>query len=292
MTDTLPKLPARERSTHKGDYGHAVVVAGSTGFTGAAALTSEGALRSGAGLVTLTCPAGVWAVLASKLTEVMVRSVGPEGAREWSVAAASAVEDFIGRLLARGPKGRVVLAIGPGMGREKEPALCARRLAGSLEVPLVLDADGAVAFAGCVTKLAERRAPTVLTPHPGEAARLVGEFDGRDDLARREAALRLSREARAVVLLKGHRTLVTDGEKVEVNETGNPGMASGGVGDVLTGVVAGLLAAGLKAFDAARLGAYVHGLAGDMAAEEVGETSLTAGDVLRSLPAAIMKQQG
>jgi NAD(P)H-hydrate epimerase len=248
-------------------------------------MTAEAAVRAGAGLVSLAVPDGVWAVVASQVFEVMTRPVGPAGAREWSVAAASGVEDFAAGLA--GQRG-VVCAMGPGMGREREPALCARRLARSLEMPLVLDADGIVAFEGQVAELARRAAPTVILPHPGEAARLVGSFDGRDDGQRRDAAHRLAGQARSVVVLKGHRTVVTDGERFEVNGTGNPGMATGGTGDVLTGVVAGLLAQGMGAFEAARLGAHLHGLAGDIAAESVGEVSLTAGDVLRSLPAAIL----
>ncbi len=175
------------------------------------------------------------------------------------------------------------------MGRGREPAYCVRTLVGALDLPLVLDADGIVAFEGETEEIVKRGAPTVLTPHPGEAARLVGKFDGRDDEARLAAARKLAEKAGAVVVLKGHRTVVAGDGRVEINETGNPGMATGGVGDVLTGVIAGLLAIGLAPFDAARLGAHVHGLAGDIAADEVGEVSLSAGDVLRNLSAAFKR---
>ena len=282
MAPALPRLPERAPATNKGDYGHVFVAAGSVGMTGAAAMTAEAVLRSGAGLVTLLCPAGAWAPLALGLREVMVRPVGAEGAGEWSIAAAEEVRRFVSRAAGR----RTTVAVGPGMGRESGAGAAARKLALELEYPLVLDADGLNAFEGRAKDIAARAQPTVLTPHPGEAARLVGEFDGRDDRARREAAVKLARVSRGIVILKGHGSVVTDGDRVEINETGNPGMATGGAGDVLTGVVAALLAGGLLPFDAARLGAHVHGLAGDLAAAEIGETSLVAGDILSFLAAA------
>lgn len=274
----LPTIPKRKPATHKGDYGHVLVVAGSVGMTGAASLAAEAALRSGAGLVTLACPWGTWQVLASQLREVMVRPVGPKDAACWTPQAAPEIEG-----LARSHAS--VLAMGPGMGRSKETGELITKLA-SLELPLVLDADGLVAFEGKTEGLSKRLAPTVLTPHPGEAARLIGGFDGRDDDARRRAAIELSEKTRAIVVLKGHRTVITDGKQVEVNTTGNPGMATGGAGDVLTGIIAGLIAVGLQPFDAARLGAYVHGLAGDLGAADLGQVSLVAGDILRYLPRA------
>jgi NAD(P)H-hydrate epimerase len=284
VTAALPTIPKRDAAAHKGDYGHVIVAAGSVGMTGAAALASDAAVRSGAGLVTLLCPRGTWGVLATQLREVMVRPVGTEGASGWMSGFASEVEEFVRGVTARG--GKAVLAVGPGMGRSQGPAHCAKRLAEAVDLPLVLDADGIVAFEGETDELAKRAAATVLTPHPGEAARLVGDFDGRDDEARRGAAEEIAEKADAVVVLKGHRTVVAGNGRVEVNETGNPGMATGGTGDVLTGVIAGLLAIGLPPFDAARLGAHVHGLAGDIAAQEVGCLPLAAGDVLRCLPAA------
>jgi NAD(P)H-hydrate epimerase len=281
---SLPKLPERSRDTNKGDFGSVFVVAGSVGMTGAAALTAEAAARSGAGLVFGLCPEATWGVLAAQLREVLVRPVGPEGAGGWCPRAAVDVMRFVAQTGGRG----IAVAMGPGMGREPGAAECVRELAAALDHPLVLDADGLNAFEGRAEELASRTAPTILTPHPGEAYRLAGKFDGRDNAERRDAALGLARTCAATVVLKGHRTVITDGERTETNETGNPGMATGGSGDVLTGVIAGLAAAGMDAFDAARLGAHVHGLAGDLAAEEVGETSLLAGDILRHLPAAFM----
>ena len=295
MAGVVPRLPARRPATHKGDYGHVLVAAGSVGMTGAASLAAEAAMRSGAGLVTLACPAKAWPVLASQLREVMVRPVGPEHSGSWTLQAAAEVEELAGSLAAASAansiSGRTVLAVGPGMGRSDEALAAARRLAAVKGLPLVLDADGLVAFEGRAEELARRGAPTILTPHPGEAARLVGAFDGRDDDARRTAAIALARAAKAIVVLKGHRTVITDGERVELNRTGNPGMATGGAGDVLTGIIAGLLATGLEPFDAAHLGAHVHGFAGDLAAIDVGQTSLVAGDILSYLPKAFCKHQ-
>jgi hydroxyethylthiazole kinase-like uncharacterized protein yjeF len=285
----LPPLPSRSPDSNKSDYGSVFVVAGSVGMTGAAGLTAEAAARAGAGLVFLLCPEAIWGVLATQLREVMVRPVGPEGARGWTPSAAVDVSEFIEHLRgAPEDDRRIAVAMGPGMSRAPGSAECARTLALGLAHPLVLDADGLNAFEGRAEELATRTAPTILTPHPGEAYRLAGKFDPRNNDARRDAAVGLARATGAIVILKGHRTIITDGERSETNETGNPGMATGGSGDVLTGVITGLVAVGMDAFDAARLGTHVHGLAGDIAARKVGETSLIAGDVLRHLSAAFM----
>jgi len=280
MPDDIPRLPPRDVATHKGDYGHVVVVAGSVGMTGAAALTTLAALRSGAGLVTLLCPDGAWSALASRLLEAMVKPVGKEGARGWDGAAARGAAEFIAGVA------KPVVAIGPGMGRSTAVAACVRTVFASVTAPVVVDADGLVAFANDPEALRREGPPVVLTPHPGEAARLVGPFEGKDDEQRARAARSLAERTRAVVILKGHRSVVTDGTRLVRNETGNPGMATGGSGDVLTGVTASLLAAGLGPFDAARLAAHVHGAAGDIAASQLGQASLIAGDIVRALPEA------
>ncbi len=285
----LPQLPPRSPDSNKGDYGSVFVVAGSVGMTGAASLTAKAVARAGAGLVFLLCPEATWPVLAAQFREVMVRPVGPEGARGWTPAATADVTEFIEHMRGgREDNRRIAVAMGPGMSRAPGSAACARTLALGLAHSLVLDADGLNAFEGRAGELAARSNPTILTPHPGEAYRLAGKFDPRNNEARRDAAVGLARATGAIVVLKGHRTIITDGERTETNETGNPGMATGGSGDVLTGVIAGLVASGMDAFNAARLGAHVHGLAGDIAARKVGETSLIAGDVLRHLSAAFM----
>lgn len=273
-------LPERSPETHKGDYGHVLIVAGSPGKGGAAILAARAAVRSGAGLVTAAVPEPLAAVVDLGSIESMTLALPAGGSGQ---IAASAVE----RVLAAA-EGKSVLALGPGLGQDEETARAVRRIACEVALPLVLDADGINAFAGCAADLAGRGEETVLTPHPGELARLLGvpTTEVQDD--RLAAARRAAAETEAVVVLKGHRTLVaTTGGEVHVNPTGNPGMASGGTGDVLTGLIAGLLAQGLGALDAARLGVYLHGLAGDLAAARTGETALAAGDLVSSLPAAL-----
>lgn len=265
-------LPEREPGTHKGDYGHVLLVAGSPGKAGAAILAARAAVRSGAGLVTAAVPESILNVVDLGSIESMTLPLSSlDGVLE-------AVE------------GKSVLAMGPGLGQEEKTAEAIRRIAGEVALPLVLDADGINAFAGRAADLAGRSAETVLTPHPGELGRLLGISTSEVQEDRIAAARRASVEAEAVVVLKGHRTLVaTPGGEVHVNPTGNPGMASGGTGDVLTGLIAGLLAQGLGALDAARLGVYLHGLAGDLAAARTGEAALAAGDLLTYLPAAFQE---
>jgi hydroxyethylthiazole kinase-like uncharacterized protein yjeF len=193
-------------------------------------------------------------------------------------------------------RGKQALAVGPGLGQEPETAEAVRRIVLESAVPVVLDADGLNAFAGRAGQLAERRAPALLTPHPGELGRLLGISAAEVQADRLGAVRRAAAETGAVVLLKGHLSLVASGAneagEVHVNPTGNPGMASGGSGDVLTGLLAGLLGQGLGALDAARLGVYLHGLAGDLAAEEKGEAALAAGDLVEGLPAAFRRLTG
>ncbi|MFL6198090.1 MAG: NAD(P)H-hydrate dehydratase [Thermoanaerobaculia bacterium] len=270
-------LPERKPGTHKGDYGHVLILAGSPGKAGAAILAARAAVRSGAGLVTAAVPASILDVVDLGSIESMTLPL-PDLSLERVLEAA---------------EGKSVLAMGPGLGQEKETAEAVRRIALEVPLPLVLDADGINAFAppaGTAPELAGRSAETVLTPHPGELGRLLGIPTSEVQADRIAAARRAAAEAEAVVVLKGYRTLVaTPGGEVHVNPTGNPGMATGGTGDVLTGLIAGLLAQGLGALDAARLGVYLHGLAGDLAAARTGEAALAAGDLLTYLPAAFLE---
>lgn len=269
-------LPEREPGTHKGDYGHALIVAGSPGKAGAAILAARAAVRSGAGLVTAAVPEAILDVVDLGSIESMTLPLPSD---------ASAAERVL-----EAAEGKSVLAMGPGLGQEDETAEAVRRIAREVPLPLVLDADGINAFASRAAELAGRSAETVLTPHPGELGRLLGIPTTEVQSDRLAAVRRAAAETEAVVVLKGHRTLVaTPGGEVHVNPTGNPGMASGGTGDVLTGLIASLLAQGLGALDAARLGVYLHGLAGDLAAARTGEAALTAGDLLDSLPAAFLE---
>lgn len=272
-------LPGRPRAGHKGAFGHVLVVAGSEGKTGAAALAARGATRSGAGLVTIACPAGLNDVLEVKCTEAMTAPAGLPGARSWTI-------DALGRVLELAAE-RDVLALGPGLGsgdgaRRLVHAVCER-----VEAPMVIDADGLNAIGRELGLLKGRRAATVLTPHPGEAARLLG-CSARDVNADRiAAAIELSTGSECVVLLKGAGTVVADATgRVRVNPTGNPALGSGGTGDVLTGVVAALLAQGLAAVDAATAAAYLHGAAADAWAETHGEAGLAAEDLADAIPAA------
>jgi hydroxyethylthiazole kinase-like uncharacterized protein yjeF len=272
-------LPARPADGHKGSFGHVLVAAGSRGKTGAAALAAEGAARTGAGLVTIACPAGSNAVLEVKCTEAMTAPLPdtPEG--ELAAAAAEPLLALAGE--------RDALALGPGVGRGPGARALVRRVALGARVPLVLDADGLVAFAGEPEALSARRGPAVLTPHPGECGALLGLEPGEVNRDRIGVALQLAARSGAVVLLKGAATVVAEpGGRVRVNPTGGPVLATGGTGDVLAGVVAALLAQGLAPFDAAAAGAFLHGAAGDRLAARVGGSGALAGDLAGELPAA------
>jgi NAD(P)H-hydrate epimerase len=204
-------------------------------------------------------------------------------------------DDGQGRLAAAGTdsllqqlRWATVAAVGPGLGRSADLEALIPSLLESTELPLVLDADGLNNVAGHVESLRKHRGPLVLTPHPGEFARLAGTDISTVQSARREHAVHFAMENHVVVVLKGHATVVSDGRRVYLNNTGNPGMATGGTGDVLAGLTAALLAQGLETFAAAQLAVYLHGLAGDLARDELGETSLIASDLLDFLPRAIL----
>ncbi|MDK2854889.1 MAG: ADP-dependent NAD(P)H-hydrate dehydratase / NAD(P)H-hydrate epimerase [Bacillota bacterium] len=274
-------LPAWTPTTHKGERGRVFVVGGSPGLTGAACLAGEAALRAGAGLVTVGVPEGVHDIFEVKLTEVMTTPL-PE-AEDGTLAASAAAT-----ILERAAQADA-LAVGPGLGRGEElPSLLAELVRES-QVPLVIDADGLNALAGQLGVLGEAAAPLILTPHPGELARLTRSTPAEAQAHRLPLARDLAREWKAVVVLKGARTVIAapDGT-CYINPTGNPGLATGGTGDVLTGVIAALLAQGLEPVQAAAAGVFLHGLAGDLAAERVGgERGLVAGDVLSALPSAL-----
>lgn len=263
-------LPRRARDTHKGDYGKILLLCGSRGFTGAAALAARGALRTGAGLVYLAVPESIYAIEAVKLTEPVVLPLPEE---DGMLCAASLAK--IGELL---PKMDAVLfGSGSGIGPGAEKVL--EFLLKNAECPLVLDADGITLAARHKDILRDRLAPTILTPHDGEFARLK-PIDG----ARLEQTMAMARELGTVVLRKGNRTLITDGTECWENQTGNPGMATGGSGDVLSGIILSLLGQGLQPLQAAAAGAWLHGAAGDLAAEKLGEYGMLPGDLVEELP--------
>jgi len=280
----IPKLSARPVDAHKGTAGLVLAVAGSRGMAGAAALVGNAALRSGAGLVRIATPDAALdtvAVLAPCCTTTPLPDDGASVTRE-------AAQEIV-RLL----EGWHVLAIGPGLGQTDGVTACVLAVLAHAVKPVVLDADGLNALgknAGTVLKGA--RAPVVMTPHPGEAARLLGTTvkeiqANRESAAARLAALGAPAPPGAVAVLKGAGTVVCDGHRIYVNTTGNPGMATAGAGDVLTGLIAALVAAGLPPFDAAVMAVWTHGRAGDMAAERTGILGLTAVDILDCLPDAL-----
>jgi NAD(P)H-hydrate epimerase len=272
-------MPERPEDAHKGTMGHLLVVAGSRGKSGAASLVSLAAMRSGVGLVTAAVPRGVQSVVAASRAEVMTEALPETRGGALARTAAARV-----RALA---ETRDALALGPGLGTGPETRAAVRAILARGALATVIDADGLNALAA---DRRGRRLPPgafVLTPHPGEAGRLLGISAAEIQGDRMGAALRLARETGAIVVLKGRRSIVVrpDG-RVAFNASGNPGMATGGSGDALTGVIGALLARGLEAFDAARLGTYVHGAAGDLAAERLGEEGMIAGDLVAALPGA------
>ena len=277
-------LPPRAPETHKGNLGHILILAGSEGLTGAAALCSLGALRSGAGLVPLGIPKSLNDVMEVKLTEVMTKPLPETKARSLSLQALPEVLDMIERMDA--------VAIGPGLSQHPQTKQFVRQLLPKLTKPCVLDADGLNALAEEPQVLKRLTNPIILTPHPGEMGRLTRLAPAAIGRERERIATEFAKHYNVVVVLKGHQTVVAsyDGAAY-INATGNPGMASGGCGDVLTGLIAGLLGQRLSLIDAARLGVYLHGAAGDVAAEQQGQVGLIASDLLDTIPLAIRRYQ-
>ena len=285
MTKIKNILLNRKPNTNKSDYGHVFVIAGSLGMTGAAYLTAQAALLSGSGLVTLGIPKSLDTILARKLVEVMTRPLPETKEQTFSLKAFPEIEKFINL---RKPN---VLAIGPGLSQNKETQRLIRKIVSSINLPMVIDADGLNTLAGYVnllrcTKYDVRN--TVITPHPGEMARLLGVSISEIQKARKAVAKKAADKYNIIVVLKGYKTVVAaPGKKVYINDTGNPGMATAGCGDVLTGMIASFLGQGIEPFEAAKLGVYLHGVAGDLAVKETGQASLRATDLLNKIPKAI-----
>ena len=273
-------LPIRNRTAHKGTFGHAGLIAGSAGKTGAAAMAAMAALRIGAGLVTVATPRSVSDVLEAKLLEAMTFPAPETEARTLSKQALESLRAFAAD--------KTALAIGPGIGTHPDTQTLVHNLLVEVNKPMVLDADGINALAGHREMLSRAGGPLILTPHPGEMARLLEITSAEVQRDRLGVAARLAREQNVCVVLKGAGTIVAgpDG-RLAVNSTGNPGMATAGTGDVLTGIITGLLVQGLSAWDAACAGVYLHGLAGDLAASEQSEIGLIAGDVIQAIPWAL-----
>lgn len=278
-------LPARRPASHKGTFGHAGIIAGSVGKTGAAAMAAKAALRIGTGLVTVAVPAGVNDVLESKLLEAMTIPMPDTKARTFSRSALDRLKTFITT--------RTAVAIGPGLSTHPETVELVQALMKDLDRPAVLDADALNALAGRASVLTACKTPPILTPHPGEMARLEANATPQSINADRiGTAVRFARERGTFVVLKGARTVVArpDGAAA-ICPTGNPGMATAGTGDVLTGMIVGLLAQGLAPWEAACAGTYLHGYAGDLAAADKGPAGLIAGDVIEQIPYALKTVQ-
>ena len=254
-------LPDRSPDMHKGDAGELLVVAGSVGLTGAATMTAQAATRSGCGMVTIACAESINDILEVKCTEIMTKPMPETADRSLALVAEDPIAEFA--------EGKDAVALGPGLSDNEESRELARRLAMRLEVPMLIDADGLNAFAGRVDDLADRPAPTVLTPHPGEFSRLTGMEISEIQKDRPKAARDLAERIGCVVLLKGAGTVIADPDgTVWINPTGNSGLATGGSGDVLSGIVSAFLAGGSTPLHAAVAGAYYHGRAAEVAGEE------------------------
>jgi NAD(P)H-hydrate epimerase len=276
---TLPTLPKRAADSHKGTYGTVLALAGGRGMAGAAGLVGASALRSGAGLVRVATSAEVQPTVASFEPCYMTF---PLACDDQGLIRFDPNRKTLEKLLERAD----VLALGPGIGQSFELRELVHWVIESVKLPTILDADSLNLLAGQTHYLANLTRPVILTPHPGEFARLTGRSIAEIQSDRERHAIALASADHLIVLLKGARTVVTDGTRLYVNTTGNPGMATGGAGDVLTGVIAALLGQKLPAFEAVQLGVYVHGLAGDIARDQNGEIGMTAGDIVDSLPDA------
>jgi hydroxyethylthiazole kinase-like uncharacterized protein yjeF len=276
-------LPPRSGDGHKGRFGHVLVVAGSRGKTGAALLAADACVRAGAGLTTLAVPAGLQAVLQGQVREVMTEALPDTGDGQMALGDGHALEALLGA--------RTTVVCGPGLGGHPATRDLVAALVRTARVPLVLDADGLNAVAGTPV-LRERPAPTIVTPHPGEMARLAGCDTAAVQADRLGTARAFAREHGVVTVLKGaHTVIATPDGDVAICPTGNPGMASGGTGDVLAGILGGLLAQGLPAYAAAMLGVFAHGAAGDAVVGERGEVGLAAGDLAYALPPVLARLQ-
>ncbi|MBN1405084.1 MAG: NAD(P)H-hydrate dehydratase, partial [Candidatus Omnitrophica bacterium] len=264
------------------DYGHLCVIAGSAGMSGAACMASQAAFRAGCGLVTLGVPKSLYPIAAKKLTEVMLKTLPETKSGSLSKSAFSEILKLL--------KNKSACAIGPGISQNKQTMGLILKLLIKLNIPAVLDADGLNALSQNVNVLKKIKAPFILTPHPGEMARLIGHKADYVQKNRKTVALAFAKKYNVTVVLKGHNTVVAGRKnKIYVNKTGNPGMATAGSGDVLTGIIGSFLAQGAAPYEAAKLGVYIHGLAGDLAKKQTGEVSLIASDILANIPKVIRR---
>lgn len=264
-------LPPRKANTHKGDYGKILLLCGSRGYTGAAALAAMGALRTGAGLVYLAVPESIYAIEATKLLEPVVIPL-PDKDGMFAQAACDKVNSMISNMDG--------ILIGPGIGQSNGPLSLLESVLNNAKCPVVVDADGINILSQHKDILRERTSPTILTPHDGEFVRIFGHI--AED--RCQCAADLATELGCIVLLKGHRTIITDGDMCYINQTGNPGMAKGGSGDVLAGMIVSLIGQGIAPLEAAASAAWLHGRAGDLCADSLGQYGMLPQDMVNVLP--------
>ncbi len=281
LIETIPKLKPRPAEAHKGDFGKVLIIGGSVGMSGAAALAGRAALRAGAGLVRVATPKSVLPIVASIEPCFTTIALPEDTAGRISSKAINIILEAIGQ--------NDAIAFGPGVGTNTALRSVLQALLEQDSLRLVIDADGLNNLASMKDWPAKLKAKLILTPHPGEMKRLwSGLLREPLPAERQEQAVQFSQRTGAVVVLKGAGTVVADGERVYINKTGNPGMATAGSGDVLTGVILALMGQGLSDLDAAVLGVYIHGLAGDIAAQETGQVSLIATDIAQALCEAFM----
>jgi hydroxyethylthiazole kinase-like uncharacterized protein yjeF len=275
--DFLPFLTPRSPGAHKGDFGHLLVLSGSPGKTGAAAMVCQAALRVGTGLVTLGIPESLNPILEAKLTEPMTEPLPETKEKTLGLAAQGRIMELCGR--------KTALAIGPGLSMNGETVKLVHKLVRSINLPAVIDADGLSALAGRLDLLRKSQKDLILTPHPGEMARLTDRSIGEIQKDRISASRDFAKKYGLTLVLKGARSVVASPQgEVFINPTGNPGMASGGTGDILTGMIGGFLAQGFPALEAAKLGVFLHGLAGDFVAHRKGSRGIAAMDLAEEAP--------
>jgi len=286
------RLPAqllqRNLKSHKKDFGHVLVLAGSRGLSGAAVLCSQAAMRAGCGMVTLGIPKSLNIAMEIKLTEVMTKPLAETAQITLSPKARSEIKKFAEKI--------DILVLGPGLSTNRSTQALIRTLIMSIDKPAIVDADGLNALVGYLDdlKLQTQKLDSVriLTPHPGEMAKLLGVTSDFVQRKRENIAKKFAKEHNVIVVLKGYRTIVAAPKgEIYINKTGNPGMATAGSGDVLTGIIAAFLGQELKAYQATKFAVYVHGLAGDLAAKEKGQLGLIASDIIEKIPQAIIKRR-
>lgn len=264
-------LPKRSPDTHKGDYGKILLICGCRGYTGAPVFAAMGALRTGAGLVYLAVPESIYPIIAGKVLEPVVIPIPDRN----GMIAAEATDMFESIIC-----GMDAVLIGPGLGQSEDTLAITKWVLENFDGPVVVDADGINVISGHKDILRKRTSPTILTPHLGEFARIYGPITGK----KQDFALAAAKDLNAIILLKGHNSVITDGQTLYVNTTGNPGMAVGGCGDLLAGIITAMLGFGITPLESAAYGAWLHGASGDICRRKIGEYGMLPSDMIYVLP--------